>query len=163
MRRILVAGVGNIFFADDGFGPEVARRLAARPVPEGVSVADFGVRGMHLAYELTSGYDEAIVIDAVARGGAPGTLYVIEPDLGGATGSVAADAHGVDLHAVFAMANTLGRPPARVRVVGCEARELTDRIGLSDSVGQSVQEAVTIVESMLAGSAANSGVEEVGR
>jgi hydrogenase maturation protease len=77
--RILVAGCGNIFLGDDGFGSAVARRLAAEHLPPEVSVTDFGVRGVHLAYELTAGYATAILVDAVPRGGAPGTLYVLEP------------------------------------------------------------------------------------
>lgn len=167
MSRTLVAGVGNIFFADDGFGPEVARRLAARPLPADVTVADFGIRGVHLAYELSSGYELAIVVDAVARGGAPGTLYVIEPELEDAAaagaGAVAADAHGLDLGAVFATMRTLGAPPGRVVVVGCETAELDDRIGLSDPVRGSLDRAVTLVETMLAGGGPGRAAEEVGR
>ena len=78
--RVLVAGVGNIFLGDDGFGVEVARRLAGERLPEDVRVADFGIRGVHLAYELLDGYDTAILVDAAPRGGQPGTLYVIEPE-----------------------------------------------------------------------------------
>jgi hydrogenase maturation protease len=80
--RVLVAGIGNIFLGDDGFGVEVATRLARVDLPEGVRVVDYGIRGMHLAYDLANGFDAAILIDATPRGGAPGTLYVIEPDLG---------------------------------------------------------------------------------
>ncbi len=81
MTRTLVAGIGNIFLSDDGFGVEVARRLATAPLPAGVTVTDYGIRGMHLAYDLASGFDAAILVDATSRGGAPGTIYVIEPDL----------------------------------------------------------------------------------
>jgi hydrogenase maturation protease len=80
--KTLIAGVGNIFLGDDGFGVEVATRLAAVELPDGVTVVDYGIRGMHLAYDLANGYDTAILIDATPRGGAPGTIYVIEPDLG---------------------------------------------------------------------------------
>jgi hydrogenase maturation protease len=79
--RTLVAGIGNIFLGDDGFGVEVARQLAGADLPDGVTVTDYGIRGMHLAYDLASGFDTAILVDATARGGAPGTIYVIEPDL----------------------------------------------------------------------------------
>ncbi len=79
--RTLVAGVGNIFFGDDGFGVEVAKRLAERELPDGVTVADYGISGMHLAYDLCDGYDRAILIDATPRGGTPGTVYVLEPEL----------------------------------------------------------------------------------
>src|SRR6516225_7125141 len=81
--RILVAGIGNIFLGDDAFGVEVARRLAARPQPDGVRVADFGIRGIDLTYALLDGYETVILVDATPRGGQPGTLYVIEPDVGG--------------------------------------------------------------------------------
>jgi hydrogenase maturation protease len=84
--KILVAGIGNIFLGDDGFGVEVAGRLAGGDLPDGVKVVDYGIRGMHLAYDLANGFDLAILIDATARGGAPGTIYVIEPDLGSGNG-----------------------------------------------------------------------------
>src|ERR1700733_12489801 len=79
--KLLIAGVGNIFLGDDGFGVEVAKRLAAAGLPDWAPVGDYGIRGMHLAYDLANGYTSAILIDATARGGAPGTIYVIEPDL----------------------------------------------------------------------------------
>ena len=169
VKRTLVAGVGNVFFGDDGFGSEVARRLAARSLPEGVSVTDFGIRGVHLAFELSSGYDDAIVIDAVARGGEPGTLYVIAPELGGLSGlgqggaAVAPDAHGINLDAVFAMTLTLGAAPGRVRVIGCEAKEVVDRIGLSAPVEGAVERAIALLITMLADGARPGAVEEVGR
>jgi len=150
MMRTLVAGVGNVFLGDDGFGCEVARRLAAVPRPDGVAVVDFGIRGMHLAYELSSGaWDAAILVDAVARGGPAGTLYVIAPDEDAAgerrgTG----DAHGIDLGDVFAMAGTIGTPPPRVVVVGCEAAELDERIGLSDAMERAVEPAIKLVQSL---------------
>lgn len=151
MTRTLIAGVGNIFFGDDGFGCEVARRLGAEVQPEGVAVVDFGVRGLHLAYELSSGgYDAAIIIDAVARGGRAGTLYVIDPELTDVAVSVA-DAHGVDLGAVFAMTRTLGAPPARLVVVGCEAGELEERLGLSQELARAVDSAVALVGTLLTG------------
>lgn len=78
---LLVAGIGNIFLSDDGFGVEVVSRLAGADLPDGVRVTDYGIRGMHLAYDLASGYESAILIDAAPRGDAPGTVYVIEPDL----------------------------------------------------------------------------------
>ena len=80
--RVLVAGIGNVFLGDDGFGVEVARRLRGQALGDGVDVADFGIRGVHLAYELADGrYDAAVLVDAVSRGGAPGTFYAIEPDV----------------------------------------------------------------------------------
>ena len=109
-RSVLVAGIGNVFLADDGFGVEVARRLAERELPGGVKVADFGIRGMDLAYELQEDYDAAVLVDAVPRGQAPGTLFVIEPDLEQAEPVL--DAHAMDPVRVLGLARTLGYAPA---------------------------------------------------
>ncbi|NUW42005.1 hydrogenase maturation protease [Nonomuraea rhodomycinica] len=122
--RILVAGIGNVFFGDDGFGVEVARRLSALPLPGGVDVVDFGIRGMDLAYALQRDYDLAILVDAAPRGQAPGTLTVLEPDLSGDGGAAReaarADGHGMDPVTVLRLAAELGRLPGRVVVVCCE-------------------------------------------
>ena len=156
--RVLVAGVGNIFLADDGFGVEVARRLAGRSWPEHVKVADFGIRGVHLAYELIDGYDTLILVDAVGRGDAPGTVSVIEPDLSaGAAGCdpgdgtlAAMDAHGMNPQAVLAMVGDLGGHLDRVVIVGCEPAGLDEGIGLSGPVAAAVEVAVRIVEELVA-------------
>src|SRR5215472_11988405 len=79
-QRVLVAGVGNIFLGDDGFGVEVARRLARLDLPDWVAVGDYGISGMHLAYDLADGVETAILVDAMPRGGEPGTVYVVEPE-----------------------------------------------------------------------------------
>lgn len=151
--RVLVAGIGNIFLGDDGFGVEVARRLAHEPFPEGVRVADFGIRGLHLAYELLDGYDTAILIDAAPRGGAPGTVYVIEPELAGdethAGGSLL-DAHGMEPVAVLGLLATLGGSVGRVLVVGCEPATIEEGIGLSEPVARVVAEAVRVVRELVA-------------
>jgi hydrogenase maturation protease len=150
--RVLVAGIGNVFLGDDGFGVAVAEALAASEWPDGVHVEDFGIRGMDLAYAL-AGYDVAILVDAVPRGGAPGTLYVIEPELG--DGEVGFDAHGMNPVAVLALARTLGGPLPRVLVVGCEpATRMTgeeDEVvaELSEPVRAAVGEAVRMVESLV--------------
>jgi len=149
MTKTLVAGVGNVFFGDDGFGCAVAQKLAAAGPRDGVTVVDFGIRGVHLAYELTSGYDFAIIVDAVARGGRPGTLYVLDPTVDDAAPPPLADGHGVALPAVFATMRTLGAPPARLRVVGCEAAELVERVGLSRTLTLAVGPAVTLVNTLL--------------
>jgi hydrogenase maturation protease len=146
--RVLVAGVGNVFLGDDGFGVEVATRLAGTPMPDGVKVADFGIRGVHLAYELLDGYDALILIDAVPRGDAPGTLYVIEPDLdsirpAGETGPVM-DAHGMEPEAVLGLLIALGGRIGRVTVLGCEPADVSERMGLSDPVAGAVDEAVRL-------------------
>jgi hydrogenase maturation protease len=115
---VLVAGIGNVFLGDDGFGVALADRLARRELPAGVDVVDFGIRGLDLAYAL-AGYDVAVLLDATPRGDRPGTLYVIEPEIDPA--QVALDAHGMDPVKVLALARTLGeKPPPRTLVVGCE-------------------------------------------
>jgi hydrogenase maturation protease len=145
--RVLVAGVGNIFLGDDGFGVEVARRLADEQLPEGVEVADFGIRGVHLAYQLLDGYDLAILVDASARGGEPGSLYVIEPTPG--DGDVLLDGHGMQPAAVLGLLQALGGPVGRVLVVGCEPAQVQERIGLSEPVGRAVGEAVRVVRELV--------------
>jgi hydrogenase maturation protease len=116
--RILVAGIGNVFLGDDGFGVALAGRLAERELPSGVDVADFGIRGMDLAYALGDGYDAALLLDAAPRGEPPGTLSVIEPDI--EPGAVEIDAHGMDPVKVLALARALGGTPPRTLVVVCE-------------------------------------------
>jgi hydrogenase maturation protease len=154
-RSVLVAGIGNVFLADDGFGVEVVRRLAQRELEPGVRVADFGIRGMDLAYELQEDYDAAVLVDAVPRGGPPGSLYVIEPDGGATAGSV--DAHAMDPVRVLALARAMGSPPPRVLVVGCEpavrlGADATDEelaMELSAPVGAALDRAVELVEEVI--------------
>jgi hydrogenase maturation protease len=152
-RTVLVAGIGNVFLADDGFGVEVARRLAQRELPPGVKVADFGIRGMDLAYELQEDYDAAVLVDAVPRGQPPGTLYVIEPDLVGT--EPALDAHAMDPVRVLGLARTLGSLPPRVLVLGCEPgteMSLDDEelvMGLSTPVASAIDKAVELAESLV--------------
>jgi hydrogenase maturation protease len=149
MRRVLVAGIGNIFLGDDGFGVEVARRLADATLPPGVDVVPSGIAGLHLAYRLLDGYDLFIAIDAVSRGAAPGTLYVLEPTLDDA--AAIADAHAINLPAVFATVRALGGQLGRVVVVGCEPAELEERMGLSDIVAAAVEPAVARVRQLAEG------------
>ena len=156
-QRILVAGIGNIFMADDGFGVAVAERLAARDLPPGVDVVDFGIRGMDLVFALGEGYDAAVFVDAVPRGEQPGTLFVIEPDLGAvADGPVTLDAHGMDPVKVLALAGQLGPVPQRILVVGCEPQvrmtgDEDELVGdLSEPVRAAVDEAAAVVEGVVA-------------
>ncbi len=154
-RRVLVAGIGNIFFGDDGFGVEVARRLASRAFSEHVKVADFGIRGIHLAYELLDGgYDTTVLVDATPRGETPGTVYLIEPTLGaddlGAAAPSAADAHSMSPGAVFTLLSSLGGVPGRVLIVGCEPGNTEEGIGLSDAVAAAVDAAVTLIIDVVA-------------
>ncbi len=144
--RLLVAGIGNIFFGDDGFGPAVARALAGDP-PSGATVEDYGIRGLHLAFELVSGYDRAFLIDAIPRGGAPGTLYVIEPQP--RDSGTAPDAHRMDLENVFAFVRTIGGEPPPITLVGCEPAIVDEGIGLSEAVARAVPEAAQLVRRLI--------------
>jgi hydrogenase maturation protease len=150
-RRILVAGIGNVFMGDDGFGVAVAGRLAQSMLPAGVDVEDYGIRGMDLAYALQD-YDVAIFIDALPRGNAPGTLYLIEPELDG--NEAAIDTHGMDPVKVLALARHLGERLPRILVVGCEpAMVMRDddelSTDLSEPVRAAIDEATRMVESLL--------------
>ncbi len=150
---VLVAGVGNIFLGDDGFGSEVARRLADVPLPEGTKVVDFGIRGVHLAYELLDGYDALVLIDAAPHGVAPGTVSLIQPDLARLPDSPASaglvDAHGMEPTSVFSLLESLGQTPARTLVVACEPLDTGDGIGLTEPVAAAVDAAVTLVRDLL--------------
>jgi hydrogenase maturation protease len=145
--KILVAGVGNIFFGDDGFGSEVVRVLVADPIPD-VKIEDYGIRGLHLAYEVVAGYDRVFFIDAVPRGQPPGTLYVIEPKTSGA--SATADAHGMDLETVFAFVRTLGGELPPLTLVGCEPWSADPEIGLTEPVRNAVQPAANLIRRLVA-------------
>lgn len=149
-RRILVAGIGNIFLADDGFGCEVIRRLTAEPLPVGAQLVDYGIRGMHLAFDLLNGYDTLVIVDAAPRGGSPGDLSVLEvgpDDLG--TGEL--DAHGMEPTAVLGSLGSLGGQLPRTLVVCCEPADIEERIGLSAVVAAAVAPAVSLVRELLEG------------
>jgi hydrogenase maturation protease len=149
--RVLVAGVGNVFLRDDGFGVAVVERLATRPVPDGVHVVDYGIRGTHLAYDLLDGCDVLLLIDAVPMGAAPGTLAVVEPDrpAPGARQAVV-DAHGMTPDAVLGLVARLGGSVERVLVVGCEPADVSLGTGLSAPVAAMVEPAVETVLALLA-------------
>jgi hydrogenase maturation protease len=152
-ESILIAGIGNIFSGDDGFGVAVASRLAGLGVPANVRVVDYGIRGIDLAFALMEGYDVAILVDAVSRGGAPGTLYTIEPDPEDLEGDSAFDgAHGLDPVKVLGMAKSMGARLGRIVVVGCEPATLGDDsgfIGLSKPVAAAVGPAAEMVLSLV--------------
>jgi hydrogenase maturation protease len=145
--RILVAGLGNIFLGDDAFGVEVARRLAETALPGTVRVLDVGIRSVHLAYELADGgYDTAILIDLVSKGGEPGTLYVLEPDDDDSLENPAPpDGHAVQPAQVLALMRRLGGGPCRVLIVGCEPSRVDEVAGLSPVVEAAVSRAVPLV------------------
>ncbi|WP_237317492.1 hydrogenase maturation protease [Streptomyces sp. JJ36] len=153
--RVLVAGIGNVFRSDDGFGVEVARRLLARGgLPAGVEVADIGVRGMHLAYRLLDGYAGLLLVDTVHRDGPPGTVYRIEHDLD-TPGGGALDGHGMDPASVLGLLERLAaatgveRPVGRVLLVGCEPAVLDEGMGLSEPVAAAVEPALQAVDELL--------------
>jgi hydrogenase maturation protease len=141
---ILVAGIGNIFFADDAFGVEVAHHLSSMPLPDGARVIDFGIRSMHLAFELTSAPDLLVVIDATSRGGVPGDLYLIDP-ADEAPHEESMSPHGMDLASVFEMVRTLGSSPPRTRIVGCEPEILEEGAPMSSVVRGAIPEAIRMV------------------
>ena len=153
---VLVAGIGNIFLGDDGFGVEVAQQLARRDLPSSVRVADFGIRGFDLAYALQDGYETTILIDAFPHGLAPGTVYVVEPDLNDLDASFA-QANFVEPHAmnpmnVIRMATAMHGPLKRVLLIGCEPETFggdDGQMGLSGSVQAAVPEAVNVVERLV--------------
>jgi hydrogenase maturation protease len=149
-RRVLVAGIGNVFLADDGFGVELAQRLAGTPLPAGVEVVDYGIRGMDLAYAMGDGWDVVVLLDAVPRGEPPGTLSIIEPRTEDAEGAVL-DAHGMDPVAVLALARTLGATPARTLVVGCEplVRMTGDEDELVGELSGPVRDALPAAEELV--------------
>jgi hydrogenase maturation protease len=158
--RILVAGVGNVFRGDDAFGVEVARRLLGRPRPDGVRVADFGIRGHDLAYAALDGYDVLILMDATARGGEPGTLYTLELDPEAACRVASSAGHGFDLPGALRLVRDLGGSLTRLLLVGCEPAELGSqdegRMGLSETVQAAVDRAAALVETLVAGVRAES-------
>jgi hydrogenase maturation protease len=158
--RALIAGLGNIFLGDDGFGVEVARRLLERRLPECATVADFGIRGVHLAYELLAGeYDKLILVDALPHGAAPGTVSIMTPDLDGDLVAGTVDAHDLHPAAVLQLLQRLGGPIPRVLIVGCEPARTDEGMGLSPAVAAAVDHAVAAVCDLLG---AASGTERAG-
>jgi hydrogenase maturation protease len=153
---ILVAGIGNIFLGDDAFGVEVVRRMAGLKLSQSVRVSDFGIRGFDLAYALQDGYETTILVDACPRGQAPGTLYVIEPDLkllDDPEGPPAAvEAHAMNPLSVLRMARAMNIEVKNVLLVGCEPETLggeEGQMGLSAVVDTAADEAVRLVESLV--------------
>jgi hydrogenase maturation protease len=154
-KRILIAGVGNVFLGDDGFGVEVVRQLVGRELPEGVEVADFGIRGMDLVYALQDDYEVIVFVDATPRGEEPGTVYLLEPEIE-EDGEVVLDTHGMDPVKVIKFARSLGAKPTRTFVVGCEPQVVLSGedyedmlMELSKPVHAAVEEAVKLVEALI--------------
>jgi hydrogenase maturation protease len=154
-RRVLIAGIGNIFLGDDGFGVEVVKRLAGRELPGDVEVRDFGIRGMDLAYALQDDYEVVVFVDATPRGEKPGTVYLIEPEIE-EDGGVVLDTHGMDPVKVIKFARALGPGPSRTLVVGCEPQVVLSGedydemlMEMSEPVQAAVEEAVKMVKSLV--------------
>ncbi|MFE7312492.1 hydrogenase maturation protease [Streptomyces sp. NPDC057555] len=152
--RTLIAGVGNIFLGDDGFGVETVRALGEHALPEGAELVDSGIRGVDLAYRMLDGYDSVLLVDAAARGGTPGSLYLLDAtdpaDSTTGPGATPLDAHHMTPDAVLALLGTLSagtgaRRPERVLVVGCEPADTAEGIGLSAPVAAAVETAVRLV------------------
>jgi hydrogenase maturation protease len=153
---IMVAGIGNIFLGDDGFGVEVARQLANINFPAAVRVADFGLRGFDLAYALQDGYETTILVDAFPHGELPGTVYVVEPDLSDASLAVAqgsfVEPHAMNPVNVLRMAAAMHAPMKRVLLVGCEPATFGSeegKMGLSAPVEAAVDEAVRVIANLV--------------
>jgi len=161
MKRILVAGIGNIFFGDDAFGCEVAAELAKRSLPDGVTVRDFGIRSYDLAYAMIDDYDATILIDACPRGETPGTIYLIEPEINIEAAKNKLDegidevvnAHSMNPVRALQLARSLGGEPREVYVVGCEPAVLEREdaeMRLSAIVRAAVLPAVEMIEKVIA-------------
>jgi hydrogenase maturation protease len=146
--QVLVAGIGNVFLTDDAFGSEVARRLAAYPLPDRVRVIDYGIRGMHLAYDLLDGYAGLVVIDALPGDGAPGDLSVLEvgPD---DLGEGELDAHGMAPVAVLASLGQLGGSLPPTYIVGCQPADVGEGMGMTPEVAAAVEPAIDLVFEVL--------------
>ena len=149
-KQILVAGIGNAWLRDDGFGPEVAKALLERAMPDGVTVLDFGSGGLDLAYEVMRGYDALVLIDVSRQGGDPGTLYVMEAHADDVDGQIEdgqmLNPHGMDPETVLRFVKYVGGWPGRVMVIACEPETVEDvGMGLSDAVRASVQRAAELV------------------
>ena len=148
--RILIAGIGNIFLGDDGFGPEVMRHVCAQFSDfDGIRATDYGIGGMHLAYDLLEIWDALVLVDAIPNRGSPGTVHVFEADHQSPDAPAGLDAHAMDPATVFASLRALGGTPPRTIVVGCEVADVSDRMGLSEPVTAAVPQAVQAVESVL--------------
>jgi hydrogenase maturation protease len=161
--RTLVAGVGNVFLRDDAFGVEVARLLTQEPLPPGVEVRDFGIRGVHLVYELLNGCDLFVLVDAAARGEEPGTITVLEVDVPepDTVPRTVIDAHSLAPDDIFALLASLGGQPGRSLVVACEPADVSAGMGLTDAVREALPHAVRAVRDILARAADDEEEQEV--
>ncbi|MDT5209856.1 MAG: hydrogenase maturation protease [Mycobacterium sp.] len=149
--RILVAGIGNIFLGDDGFGSEVIRHVVGQHTDADVHTVDYGIRGMHLAYDLLEEWRALVLVDALPNRGAPGTLHVFEADHETLSPTAGLEAHSMDPAAVFATLSALGGTAPRTIVVGCEVENIDEGMGLSEPLAAAVPYAVAAINDVLAG------------
>jgi hydrogenase maturation protease len=149
--RILVAGIGNIFLGDDGFGSEVVRHVPVRQDDSGVRVVDYGIGGMHLAYDLLDDWDALVLVDAIPNRGSSGALHIFEADHESHSGTAALDAHSMDPAAVFDSLKALGGQPPYTVVIGCEVENVDEGIGLTEAVAGAVPRAIDAVKEVVAG------------
>jgi hydrogenase maturation protease len=152
--RILVAGIGNIFLGDDGFGVEVAKLLSTREFPASVRIVDFGIRGFDLAYALQDGYETTILVDAYPHGQQPGTVSLVEPDLAqlDEPQQAVVETHGMNPLNVLRMAKAMNGSLKKVLLVGCEPADFggaEGKMGLSECVEAAVEEAARMVGSLV--------------
>jgi len=155
-KSVLIAGIGNIFNGDDSFGVAVAHRLSSWACPEGVRIVDFGIRALDLAFAFLDGYDLTILVDATSQGGAPGTLYIIEPNIDGLAGNHAdalVNSHGLDPVKVLALAKSMGAQFQRILLIGCEPLTVGEEEGgimkLSEVVDASVDRAAGMIKELV--------------
>ena len=153
-KRVMIAGVGNLFLKDDGFGGAVIRKMQDKEYPEGVEIKDFGTGGLKLAYDLMNGYDGLILLDASTRGGTPGTLYVIEPKEDEVSADLEhggpIDPHGGDPLTVLRFVKSVGSWPGKVIIVACEPETVDDfEIGLSDAVHAAIDHAIVLIDEIV--------------
>lgn len=153
LPQILVAGIGNVFLGDDGFGVAVVQQLARAVMPNGVTLMDAGIRGLDLTYALLGDYDAAILIDATRRGAAPGSIYVIDPEIGDrlSTDDVTnpaglLDAHAMEPAKVLAFVRESGAILRAMRVVGCEPLTFGSDEDPAFGLSKPVQAAVPVAE-----------------
>jgi hydrogenase maturation protease len=153
-KRVMIAGIGNMFMKDDGFGSAVIKRITNKKFPEGVEVKDFGTGGLKLAYDLMRGYDGLVFLDASARGEKPGTLYVIEPNENDFSNDLEEggpiDPHGADPVTVLRFVKSIGAWPGKVFIIACEPASVGDfEIGLSEPVNIAIDKAIEMVDEIV--------------
>ena len=152
--RVLIACIGNIFLGDDGFGSEVARRLALRRLPPEVTLKDFGIRGIDLTYALLEPYELVILVDACPRGAEPGSIYLIEPEVTDDEAPARLEGHSMNPAAVLRAVRALGGSTAKILLVGCEPADLggeDGKFGLTPQVESAVDQAIGMIERVIAG------------